>query len=254
MNARPYILAETTWKTVKETDYKVAILPWGATEAHNYHLPYATDNYQADYVAEKAAELAWEKNAKVVVLPCIPFGINTGQIDIKLCMNLNPTTQLAILKDVVDVLDRANIDKLVIFNGHGGNHFKVMIRELSLIYPEVFVCCVNWYGAADWKDYFEDTGDHGGEVETSVMMNIAPHLVLPLSEAGDGAAKQFRIKELNESWVTTQRQWTKVSKDTGVGNPYKATAEKATPYLDDSIQKISELFIHLAQTSNEELY
>ena len=35
---RPYILAENNWKTVKETEYKLAVLPWGATEAHNYHL------------------------------------------------------------------------------------------------------------------------------------------------------------------------------------------------------------------------
>ena len=48
-----YLLAEANWKTVKETSYKVAVLPWGATEAHNYHLPYATDNYQVDYRSNK---------------------------------------------------------------------------------------------------------------------------------------------------------------------------------------------------------
>ena len=65
---RPYVLAETTWHTVKNTDYEVAILPWGATEAHNYHLPYATDTIQCDYIAAEAARLAWERDAKVVVL------------------------------------------------------------------------------------------------------------------------------------------------------------------------------------------
>ena len=48
---RPYVLSETTWKTVDATPYGVAILPWGATEAHNYHLPYATDNIQAEQIA-----------------------------------------------------------------------------------------------------------------------------------------------------------------------------------------------------------
>jgi len=38
---RPYILAETNWKNVKDEEFTVAVLPWGATEAHNYHLPYA---------------------------------------------------------------------------------------------------------------------------------------------------------------------------------------------------------------------
>jgi creatinine amidohydrolase len=48
---RPYILAETNWKAVQETEFNTAILTWGATEAHNYHLPYGTDNYQVEYIA-----------------------------------------------------------------------------------------------------------------------------------------------------------------------------------------------------------
>ena len=86
---RPFILAETNWKSVKETKFDVAVLPWGATEAHNYHLPYATDSIQNEYVAALAAEKAWEKGAKVIVLPNVPFGVNTGQLDVDLCINMN---------------------------------------------------------------------------------------------------------------------------------------------------------------------
>ena len=67
MTARPYILAESTWKTVDATPYDVAILPWGATEAHNYHLPYATDTIQCDALSAEAARRAWERGAKVVL-------------------------------------------------------------------------------------------------------------------------------------------------------------------------------------------
>ena len=84
--SRPYVLAETNWKAVKDTDFTVAVLPWGATEAHNYHLPYATDNFQAEHVAIESARIAWDKDAKVIVLPTIPFGVNTGQMDIPLCI------------------------------------------------------------------------------------------------------------------------------------------------------------------------
>ena len=104
MNRRPYILAETNWKEIKAQPFQLAILPWGATEAHNYHLPYATDIIEADHIAAESARLAWESGAKVIVLPTIPFGVNTGQADIKLDMNLNPSTQYAILNDVIDVL------------------------------------------------------------------------------------------------------------------------------------------------------
>ena len=73
--ARPWILAETNWKAVRETAYDLAILPWGATEAHNYHLPYATDVFAAEHVAAEAARLAWERGARPVVLPAIAFGV-----------------------------------------------------------------------------------------------------------------------------------------------------------------------------------
>ena len=48
---RPYLIAENNWKNLRSGDYELAILPWGATEAHNYHLPYATDNIQLDAIA-----------------------------------------------------------------------------------------------------------------------------------------------------------------------------------------------------------
>ena len=126
---RPYILAENNWKTVKGASFEVAILPWGATEAHNYHLPYGTDIVEAEQVAAEAARIAWEQGAKITVLPVIPFGVNTGQFDVMLDMNMNPSTQLAVLRDVVEVLDRQGIYKLIILNSHGGNDFKTMIRE-----------------------------------------------------------------------------------------------------------------------------
>ena len=47
-----------------------------------------------------------EKGAKLKILPNIPFGVNTGQADITLDMNLNPSTQLAILADIIEVLNR----------------------------------------------------------------------------------------------------------------------------------------------------
>ena len=61
---RPYILAENNWKTVKETNYEVAVLPWGACEAHNYHMPYGTDIIEAENVSAEAARIAWEKGRR----------------------------------------------------------------------------------------------------------------------------------------------------------------------------------------------
>ncbi|HEY0744672.1 MAG TPA: creatininase family protein [Chryseosolibacter sp.] len=251
---RPYILAENTWKTVKETDYKLAVLPWGATEAHNYHLPYGTDIVEAEQVAAEGARIAWAKGIKLTVLPVIPFGVNTGQFDVKLDMNMNPSTQFAVLRDVVDVLNRQGIYKLVILNSHGGNDFRQMIRELGLQYPKMFLCSCNWYQSVDQKEFFENKDDHAGEMETSVMMHLTPHLVRPLSEAGDGAAKKFRISAIREGWAWAERKWLQVTKDTGVGDPRKASAEKGQRYFKAVTEKVANFFEEVATTDNNDLY
>ena len=200
MTARPFILAETTWKHVREEAYAVAVLPWGATEAHNLHLPYATDTIEASSVAAEAASRAWSAGARVVVLPAVPFGVNTGQRDIPLCLNMNPSTQAALLSDLVQSVEAAGIRRLVVLNGHGGNDFRPMIRELQPT-TTVFLCTVNWYACIDAASWFDAPGDHAGELETSVMQHLAPELVRPLDEAGPGAARAFRVRGLREGWA-----------------------------------------------------
>jgi creatinine amidohydrolase len=251
---RPYILAENNWKTIKDSTYEVAILPWGACEAHNYHLPYATDIIEADHVAAEAARIAWESGAKVIVLPTIPFGVNTGQFNVALDINMNPSTQLAVLRDVVEVLNRQEIFKLIILNSHGGNDFRTMIRELGLQYPRMFLCSCNWYQAVDQKEFFEHKDDHAGEMETSLIMHLKPALVRPLSEAGDGAAKKFRITGIREGWAWAERKWLQVTKDTGVGDPRKASAEKGEKYFKAVTEKVARFFVDVAKADRDDLY
>lgn len=241
--ARPYILEEANWKTIRETQFSTAVITWGATEAHNYHLPYGTDNIQVKYVAERAVARAWEMGSKVILLPGIQYGVNTGQLDISLCMNMLPSTQLAILKDICDVLVRHNIGKLVVLNGHGANHFVAIIRELAPLFPSLFVCVVNWFQASPRKDVFELPGDHADEMETSVMMYIAPDLVQPLDTAGHGATLSFGLKGFREGWAWAQRPWSLVTADTGAGNPAKATAEKGKIFVEKNIEHIGN-FLH----------
>lgn len=254
MMSKPYLLTRTNWKTVKEQNYEVAILPWGATEAHNYHLPYGIDTIQSDYIASEAARIAWEKGIKTIVLPCVPYGVNTGQLDIPFTINLNPSTHHAILEDIAESLINQGMEKLLIVNGHGGNDFKQIIRELQPQIPELFICTLDWWRILDNRVFFDEPGDHGGEMETSNLLFIDPELMLPLDQAGDGKAKKFRLKGIQEGWVWAPREWTKISEDTGVGNPGKATEEKGRQFLNDVTQKIASFLIELAKVDLDDLY
>ena len=253
MTPRPYVLAETNWKTVKETQFEVAILPWGATEPHNYHLPYGTDNYETGPLAERAAELAWKQGAKVVVLPTVPFGVNTGQLDLRLAINMNPSTQLAVLTDVATALSGQGVRKLLILNGHGGNDFRQMIRELQ---PRVklFICMINWWTCVKGSDYFDEPGDHAGEMETSLMMALQPDLLLPLAEAGPGKGKKFRVAGLRDGWAWAPRQWTKVTADTGTGNPAASAAVKGEKFFGAVTERIASFLIELAKADPDNMY
>jgi len=251
---RPYILAETNWLTVKDQQYELAILPWAATEAHNYHLPYSADVIEADRISAGAAGLAWERGAKVIVLPTIPFGVNTGQRDIKLDINMNPSTQAAVLKDILDVLNHHGIRKLLIMNYHGGNDFRQIIREFGVRYTNMFITTCNFYQAMKLEDYFDEPGDHAGEMETSLLMYLTPELVLPLEKAGNGKDKKIKISAFREGWAWAERKWPKVTEDTGIGNPHKATIEKGKRYFDDLVKKIGELMYELATFDPEDIY
>lgn len=251
---RPYLLSETNWKIIKETDFELAVLPWGATEAHNYHLPYGTDVYEADAIAAAAGKIAWEAGAKIVVLPTIPFGVNTGQSDIFLDINLNPSTQLAILKDIIEVLNRQNVKKLLILNSHGGNDFKILLRELGLRFPEMFLATCNWFQSLNKEDFFEHEGDHADEMETSLIQYLHPHLVLPLSEAGEGKEKKSKITGIREGWAWSERRWSMVTDDTGIGNPVASSKEKGEKYFEAVTKKVAELLVEIAAVEVENRY
>jgi len=251
---RPYILAETNWKTVKETDYQLAVLPWGATEAHNYHLPYSTDSIEAETIAAGAAKVAWEKGARVIVLPAVPFGVNTGQHDIKLDLNLNPRTQFLVLNDILETLSRQGILRFAILNSHGGNDFRQMLRELGLKFPKMFLSEVDWYKMKEQKDLFDDLGEHAGEVETSLMLYFKPEWMRPLDEAGDGASRKYRFDGMKEGWAWAERRWSEVTADTGIGNPARATSEKGKCFFDLMCQKIGNYLFELAQADDGDWY
>lgn len=253
MPGRPHVLAETTWPRVTDCGWDVALLPWGATEAHNTHLPYGTDTLQCEAVAAEAARRAGERGARVIVLPAVPFGVQTGQLDIPFCLNMNPSTQGALLSDLAHALEGQGVRRLVILNGHGGNDFRPLIRELQ---PRVgiFLCTLDWYRAVDPASFFDLPGDHAGELETSVMQHLHPDLVLPLEAAGEGRAHPHRVSAFREGWAWTPRRWTAVTRDTGVGDPRGATPQKGDRYFAAVTERIAGFLVELAGVEPGEEY
>lgn len=244
-NYNPDLLS-ASYSDIKNTDYDYAILPWGATEPHNYHLPYLTDCYLSYDISMDAVRKAYNiGKIKGMVLPPVPFGSqNPGQYDVPFCIHARYETQKAILSDIVASLSRQGISKLFIVNGHGGNSFKNMVRDLAFDYPALLIIVSDWYAIVPRDGYFENAGEHADEVETSVLMHYRPQLV-NLDIAGDGSFKPFNTSSLNNGIGWTPRNWTKVSHDTGIGDPRKSTAEKGVNYANIVTDKLAGLFVEV---------
>ncbi len=129
-----------------------------------------------------------------------------------------------------------------------------MIRELVLDFPSMFIGLSDWFRLLDNTKYFDEVGDHAGEMETSIMQYLFPDLVLNLKEAGLGIEKQSSIAALNNKEVWTPRRWDKISEDTGIGNPMRATPEKGKSFIEDVTDNISEAISKLASTKLEDFY
>jgi len=258
---REWILTEVNYGYVKDNPYEVAVQPMGATEPHNVHLPYGTDVFESEAIGSRACEAAFKKGARVVMLPTIPYGTETNQMEFPLAMNLNPSTLAMIIRDVVDSVAKHGIYKLLILNSHGGNDFKPVLRELHPKTPvQLFLC--DWYRGASadvQADIFEDAGDHAGEMETSLALAYFADLVDTDPQSGkitadDGAVNQTRFEALNQGWVSITRPWHLLTKNTGVGNPHPATAEKGRQLMDVLVKRISGFLVELANSPLDERF
>src|SRR5256714_14877702 len=141
---RPFILHEATYRQLLDYKPNIAILPWGATEAHNYHLPHGTDVIEATAVAARSAQIAHERGAKPIVLPTIPFGNDEQQLDQVATISITTRTAAAILRDVVRCMARQNIDRLLILNSHGGNEFKPLVLDIQCECKSLIVIAHCW--------------------------------------------------------------------------------------------------------------
>src|ERR1700722_19168915 len=123
---REWVLAEQHHAFIRSQPWEVAVLPFGATEPHNLHMPYGTDNFQVEEIGKRACARAYDEGAKVTLLPTMPFGVNTNHLKVPgaLACSVTPTTLLALLTDLVESMELQGVRKLVVLNGHGGNELK----------------------------------------------------------------------------------------------------------------------------------
>jgi creatinine amidohydrolase len=250
------VLAEQTHAFVREQRWQAAVLPFGATEPHNLHMPYGTDTFQVEELGRRACQLAFDAGARVALLPTLPYGVNTNHLRIPgaLACSVTPTTLLALLTDLVESLDRQGVRKLVLLNGHGGNELKPLTRQLHHRTP-VFLCVCDWFRMAKdlYSGLFEKPGEHADEVETSLGLAFFPQWLKP-ELADKGEERPSRFEAINRGWISMTRPWHLATTNTGLGDPTAATAEKGRKLMDALTERLAGFLIELARAPMDEKF
>ena len=86
------------------------------------------------------------------------------------------------------------------------------------------------------------------------MRSLVPELLRPLSEAGPGKARKFRVAGLRDGWAWAPRKWRQVTDDTGTGDPKAATAEKGEKFMGAVTERIGGFLVELAAADVKNLY
>lgn len=253
-------LLQTSYGEIKQQSYEVAVLPLGATEPHNLHLPYGTDVLEGTIVGEHICQAAHEQGAKIVLLPTIPYGTETNLREFPLAMNLNPTTLFLVIEDLIASLVKSGIHKIVLLNSHGGNDMKPLLRELYGKTPaHLFLC--NWYQALSGGAYeriFDHAEDHAGEMETSFGLAYFPDLVQQNSDgslaADSGETKSLRFEALREGWVSVTRPWHQLTTNSGAADPHQASASKGKQMMQVVMDRLVPFLVELSAAELDETF
>jgi creatinine amidohydrolase len=248
------VLWNLNYATVKNTHFEVAVLPIGATEPHNLHLPYGMDTLTVAALGAAACQEANEKGAATVLLPAVPYGVNSNLLAFPLTINCRPSTHLAILRDIVESIEKHGIRKLVLLNGHGGNEFGPHLRELYGA-TSVFLSLYEWWKALgeELREILEAPGDHADETETSIALHLFPHLV-DMDAADDGAVNRCRLEAVEKGWVKITRPWHLLTKNAGFGDPRKGTAEKGEKIFQLAVRQLSSYLVELSSAEIDETF
>ena len=256
---RPWHLSETNYGYTREHRYEVAVLPLGATEPHNLHLPYGTDMFEAQVIGEHICGEAHRRGANVLLLPTIPYGTETNLSHFPLALNLNPSTLMRVIEDLVQSLVASGIRKIVLLNSHGGNDFKPVLRELyGRTSGHLFLC--NWYQAVQgvYDQIFEHPDDHAGEMETSLAIAYFPHLVARTAEgelaADDGNKTPSRFAAVRDGWVSVTRPWHLLTTNSGAGYPHAASAEKGQRLMELLVDHLAGFLVELSESELDDQF
>ena len=234
-------LAELHWPEVSQLDREkiVAMIPVGSMEQHGPHLPFSVDILASSRLAEDLEKRVPE----ILLLPPLWAGVSAHHMDFPGSITLRARVFIDLLHDICASLYHHGFRRMVLLNGHGGNRssLEVLGQELFVELGLTVNTLAYWDLVPDLVKSLKSTKSsgmgHSGELETSLMLYLAPHLVnqkdipqgvLGIEEPGptSGIKRYVNMKDHSQPGV--------------IGMPSAATAEIGKKLYDGALNALEK--------------
>lgn len=215
------------WSTATSVDERdraasVAVLSVGSFEQHGAQLPVVTDSIVACAIAQALA------GRYRLLLPPITISCSHEHAGWPGTVSIRAQTLMAVIGDVVQSLRQSGIDHVVLVNGHGGNYvLSNVVQEANIEGPRLalYPSRSDWDTARRLAGLTSTAHDdmHAGEIETSILLHVAPDVVRPGYETADHTADRPHLILLGMRGYTTSGV---------IGRPSLGTAAKGKAVID----------------------
>jgi creatinine amidohydrolase len=233
------------WADLTTTDFAgldptttVAVLPVGATEQHGPHLPLSVDQSLVDgMVARALPELP--AAASVLVLPTQRVGYSPEHAGFPGTLTLP-------------------VKKLLVFNSHGGqvSLLDIVARELRVRCSLIVYTCSWWNLPLDdevmalFPPEEHRFGVHAGDMETSLMLALAPKTVRMQQAANFASTSQDRARRypVLGNGRSAKLGWAMqdYNAEGAAGNAAAATQQKGEAVLQAAATQLAVLLREIA--------
>lgn len=227
----------------------IAVLPLGAHEQHGPHLPFETDTLIANGILTRL-KAALPQDFPVTFLPVEPIGYSIEHMDVEGTKTLAFDEAVNRWLDIARAQHEKGIVKFVMLNAHGGNSplLTIVATEARRRFNMLAVA-TSWtrFGLPEGLIAPQDKAIdiHGGDIETSVMLALAPNEVA-MDKAANFPSRQSefasRFTHLRAygphafGWMMSD-----LNRQGVAGNAAAASAEKGEAIIAHSVRGLIAL-------------
>lgn len=246
-----YDLTNMTWKEVEASleTVKLAIIPIGAHEQHGPHMVESCDAVLAERMAKQLGKRMFPA---AMVTPTINMGVSAHHLNFPGTISLQPTTLIAVIKDMILSLKHHGIEKFLLLNSHGGNQSTlnvattILTKELDV---EIYYAKTTASAKESIQKYITSPlFGHSCEREVSEAMYLAPELIrLNELEKGEiqenGRWKQLRPGKAIQGFYSYEE----MTNNGCIGDATKASWEIGQQIVEEALDNLSNELFRLLQ-------